>query len=173
MVLVCNFCLIVAVSTCTSLFDLAPSEPREDASTWARSPLGQRRLVQVIDYCNPGSFDLEQLALNGNKLIPQLIATLNIHHDTHVRSSDLQEEFSLGQWVKVGKKLMSVEQAQTEGIRYAETDLLDEGGLIVNLNKALAGDELELSNVPGLTDRTDVEVDGEGTEQISNSGGRF
>ena len=151
----------------TSFFDVAPSEPMRQQAVGRVRRFGQQHTVQVIDYSNPGSFDLEQLNANSNKVVPQLIATLSIYRDTKLRPDDLEEELSLGQWVKVGNKLMSVEQARDNGVQYSDENLLNEDQLIVALNKALAGQEVELSNVPGFAVQYGLEDDDEEKEEDS------
>src|ERR1700728_4510243 len=161
--------LIAAVSICIICASAPHSStlhPPNQAVGRVRR-FGQQHTVQVIDYSNPGSFDLEQLNANSNKVVPQLIATLSIYRDTKLRPDDLEEELSLGQWVKVGNKLMPVEQARDNGVQYSDENLLNEDQLIVALNKALAGQEFELSNVPGFAVQYGLEDDDEEKEEDS------
>ena len=62
---------------------------------------------------------------------------------------------------------MPVEQARDNGVQYSDENLLNEDQLIVVLNKALTGQELELSNVPGFAVQYGLEDDDEEKEEDS------
>lgn len=127
--------------------DPLPSEPIGAQAAGRLCQFGQRRdVVHLLQFSVPGSFNDEQALYDLVKVLPQLIAELDLTTYQQSLNEEPGTEKLFGTWVKVGDEVMPAQMAEDFG-RVGDRHILNDDDVLQYLRLLLLGKQMDLEQL--------------------------